>query len=150
MNSSAGFHADRITLYAGTNFITGVNEGDFIDGEGGFNIVELPLGWQFWSVTRKGNDWVAKLHHSPGVVDPYEVDLHGVQALTFWEDDYGLFGAGGFINNTPLALDHYGENNNGGTLWASATPGAPNLYTLHDENSDNHGSPPTSTQHRID
>lgn len=137
INLGFGGESSRITLYAGTNFISGVAEGDFIDGEGGFNIVELPLSPAFWSITRNGNDWVAKEHH--GNAHPnIEVDLHGVQALTFQSYDYGLPGAGGFIDETPIALDHYGENNNGGTLWASSTPGAPNLYTFHDANSDNH------------
>ncbi|WLA64942.1 VCBS domain-containing protein [Bradyrhizobium diazoefficiens] len=129
----AALNYDHITLLGGTNYIFGVDEGDVVDGQGGFNIVGLGLPSNYYKITPTAYGWQVARNHKPGVIDPYVLELRGVQAIYFEATPDTV------PTGTPWVLNHFGENNNNGSLYAYADQASsPTSYTFYDSNSDKH------------
>jgi VCBS repeat-containing protein len=118
-----------LTLYAGTNYITGVNGGSVsIDGEGGYNILLLSGPVSSYILTKTDYGW--RIGHNfsthPAHPEQYDWILKGVQVVYF--------------DGAPYALDHYGEN--AGTVSVDfASASISNLHSTYgftDQDSDRH------------
>ncbi|WFT94412.1 VCBS domain-containing protein [Bradyrhizobium barranii] len=122
-----------IILNGGVNYVSGIEGMNLhIEGHGGFNFVEFALPQWAYIVTQTASGWTIKYRHSPGTIDYNYWDISGVQAIYFGD------GYGGRAS-TPMALDHYGENNGSGSLYAYPDQNInPTSYTFVDTSGNRH------------
>ncbi|GAB9109786.1 beta strand repeat-containing protein [Bradyrhizobium diazoefficiens] len=126
-NGESGFVS--LTLYAGTNYITGATGGSLnVDGEGGFNVLYLPWSRSAYTLTKTDTGWRIGNNFATHPVHPelYDWILKGVQVVYF--------------QGTPYALDHYGEDQGAMSIDfpASNVSNLHSSYKLSDLDSDHH------------